>query len=320
MEMVMLKRNKVVLVGAGGVGSSFAYALTIDNSLVHELVIIDVAQDKAKGEVMDLNHGQMFLKKNIKIEFGSYDDCSDADIVVITAGLNQKPGETRLDLVGKNTKIFKEIVTSIVSSGFDGIFVIASNPVDIMTYVTMKYSNFPTCKVIGTGTTLDTSRLRYFLAERLNVNTQNIHSYIMGEHGDSSFATWDETKIAMKSLSEYIADGTILESELDEIHNNVVNAAYEVIKLKGSTYYAIGLGIKRIVNAIIGDQNLILPISSYINGQYGDSIKDIYIGAPAVVCKDGVKEVLDFKISERELKKFQISANQLKSYLDKIEF
>ncbi|AAX17428.1 L-lactate dehydrogenase [Borrelia turicatae] len=316
----MLKRNKVVLVGAGGVGSSFAYALTIDNSLVHELIIIDLAQDKAKGEVMDLNHGQMFLEKNIKIEFGNYDDCSDADIVVITAGLNQKPGETRLDLVGKNTKIFKEIVTSVVSSGFSGIFVIASNPVDIMTYVTMKYSNFPTHKVIGTGTTLDTSRLRYFLAERFNVNTQNIHSYIMGEHGDSSFATWDETKIAMKSLSEYLAEGKVSDAELDEMHKNVVNAAYEVIKLKGATYYAIGLGIKKIVNAIISDQNLILPISSYINGQYGNFVKDIYIGAPSVVCKDGIKEVLDFTISDRELEKFKISASQLKSYIDKIEF
>ncbi|QFP42209.1 L-lactate dehydrogenase [Borrelia miyamotoi] len=316
----MLKLNKVVLVGAGGVGSSFAYALTIDNSLVHELVIIDVAQNKAKGEVMDLNHGQMFLEKNIKIRFGSYNDCSDADIIVITAGLNQKPGETRLDLVGKNTKIFKDIVTSVVSSGFSGIFVIASNPVDIMTYVTMKYSNFPTHKVIGTGTILDTSRLRYFLAERLDVNTQNIHSYIMGEHGDSSFATWDETKIAMKPLSEYIAEGKIREEELDEIYKNVVNAAYEVIKLKGATYYAIGLGIKRIVNAIISDQNLILPISSYINGQYSNSIKDVYIGAPSIVCKDGVKEVLDFKISDREIEKFKASANQLKSYIDKIEF
>ncbi|ASQ28918.1 L-lactate dehydrogenase [Borrelia miyamotoi] len=316
----MLKLNKVVLVGAGGVGSSFAYALTIDNSLVHELVIIDVAQNKAKGEVMDLNHGQMFLEKNIKIRFGNYNDCSDADIVVITAGLNQKPGETRLDLVDKNTRIFKEIVTSVVSSGFRGIFVIASNPVDIMTYVTMKYSNFPTHKVIGTGTTLDTSRLRYFLADRLDVNTQNVHSYIMGEHGDSSFATWDETKIAMKPLSEYIAEGKIREEELDKIYKNVVNAAYEVIKLKGATYYAIGLGIKKIVNAIISDQNLILPISSYINGQYSNSIKDIYIGAPSIIYKDGVKEVLDFKISDREIEKFKASANRLKSYIDKIEF
>lgn len=223
-------------------------------------------------------------------------------------------------MVGKNTKIFKEIVTSVVSSGFSGIFVIASNPVDIMTYVTMKYSNFPTHKVIGTGTTLDTSRLRYFLAERFNVNTQNIHSYIMGEHGDSSFATWDETKIAMKSLSEYLAEGKVSDAELDEMHKNVVNAAYEVIKLKGATYYAIGLGIKKIVNAIISDQNLILPISSYINGQYGNFVKDIYIGAPSVVCKDGIKEVLDFTISDRELEKFKISASQLKSYIDKIEF
>ena len=316
----MLKCNKVVLIGAGGVGSSFAYALTIDNSLVHELIIIDVAQEKAKGEVMDLNHGQMFLEKNIKIRFGNYNDCSDADIVVITAGLNQKPGETRLDLVGKNTKIFKDIITSVVASRFNGIFIIASNPVDIMTYVTMKYSNFPIHRVIGTGTTLDTSRLKYFLAERLGVNTQNIHSYIMGEHGDSSFATWDETKIAMKPLSEYIAEGKIREEELDEIHKNVVNAAYEVIKLKGATYYAIGLGIKSIVNAIIGNQNIILPISSYINGQYGNSIKDIYIGAPSVVCRNGVKEVIDFKISDREIKKFEDSANQIKSYIDKIEF
>ncbi|QMU98898.1 L-lactate dehydrogenase [Borrelia sp. A-FGy1] len=316
----MLKCNKVVLVGSGGVGSSFAYALTIDNSLVHELVIIDVAKDKAKGEVMDLNHGQMFLEKNIKIKYGTYVDCSDADIVVITAGLNQKPGETRLDLVGKNTKIFKDIVTSVVSSGFSGIFVVASNPVDIMTYVTMKYSNFPIHRVIGTGTTLDTSRLRYFLSEHFYVNTQNIHSYIMGEHGDSSFATWDETKIAMKPLSEYINEKKIKEEELIEIHSRVVNAAYEVIKLKGATYYAIGLGIKNIVNAIISDQNLILPISSYINGQYGGFIKDIYIGAPSIICKDGVKEVIDFKISDRELEKFKTSANQLKSYIDKIEF
>ncbi|AYE35982.1 L-lactate dehydrogenase [Borrelia turcica IST7] len=316
----MLKCNKVVLVGAGGVGSSFAYALTIDNSLVHELVIIDVAQDKAKGEVMDLNHGQMFLEKNIKIKYGTYGDCSDADIVVITAGLNQKPGETRLDLVGKNTKIFKDIVTSVVSSGFSGIFVVASNPVDIMTYVTMKYSNFPMHRVIGTGTTLDTSRLRYFLSEHFNVNTQNVHSYIMGEHGDSSFATWDETKVAMKPLSEYITEGKIREEELDEMHRRVVNAAYEVIKLKGATYYAIGLGIKNIVNAIVSDQNLILPISSYINGQYGGSVKDIYIGAPSIICKEGVKEVLDFKISDREFEKFRASANQLRSYIDKIEF
>ncbi|UER67298.1 L-lactate dehydrogenase [Borrelia sp. BU AG58] len=316
----MLKCNKVVLVGAGGVGSSFAYALTIDNSLVHELVIIDVAKDKAKGEVMDLNHGQMFLGKNIKISFGTYQDCSDADIVVITAGLNQKVGETRLDLVGKNTKIFKEIVTSIVSSGFSGIFVIASNPVDIMTYVTMKYSGFLVHRVIGTGTTLDTSRLRYFLAERFKVNTQNVHSYVMGEHGDSSFVTWDETKIAMKPLSEYLNEGKIGEEDLDEIHARVVNAAYEVIKLKGATYYAIGLGIKNIVNAIISDQNLILPISSYINGQYKGVAQDIYVGAPSVICKEGVKETLDFNISDREIEKLKASAEQLRGYIDKIEF
>ena len=237
----MIEKRKVVLVGTGFVGMSMAYSL-LNQGGINELVLIDVLKEKAVGEAMDLAHGIPCAPARIDIKAGDYDECKDADIVVITAGLAQKPGQTRLDLAKTNAKIMKDITKSVVDSGFDGIFVIASNPVDLMTYVVQKVSGFPTNKVIGSGTVLDTARLRYLIGEHLHVCSKNVHAYIMGEHGDSSFVPWSHSYVGCKSLINILKQKHEDLSILDKIYTDVQQAAYEIINRKKATYYGIGLG------------------------------------------------------------------------------
>ena len=298
-------KNKVVLVGCGNVGMSYAYALLNQRTNVNELVLIDIDKDRVEGEVMDLNHCLAFAPSKIDIKSGEYSDCGDATLVVIAAGANQKPGETRMDLINKNSKIFKSIVTPIVESGFNGVFLVATNPLDVMTYLTWKYSGFETNKVFGTGTSLDTARLKYLVGSRLNVNPKSVHAYVIGEHGDSEFVPWSSADIALQDI-----DGFIEKDELEHIEKEVKNAAYEIINKKGATYYGIGMTLAMITNAILEDENRVITVSNY------DSENGIYMGTPAVVGREGIKQRIYINLTEEETKKLQNSVDIIKSAVE----
>lgn len=312
----MIEKRKVVLVGTGFVGMSMAYSL-LNQGGINELVLIDVLKEKAIGEAMDLSHGIPCAPSKIDIKAGDYDECKDADIVVITAGLAQKPGQTRLDLAKTNAKIMKDITTNVVQSGFNGIFLIASNPVDLMTYVVKKVSGFPTNKVIGSGTVLDTARLRYLLGEHLEICSKNIHAYIMGEHGDSSFVPWSHSYVGCTHLKHILEQRNEDFSILDTIYNDVQQAAYEIINRKKATYYGIGLGLTKIIKAILNNENEILTVSTYLDGTYGQ--KDIYIGVPSIINRQGIKQILELNLEEDEKSKLNNSCNVLRDMLKEIE-
>ena len=305
----MSEKRKIVLVGTGFVGMSMAYSF-LSTGGIDELVLIDVAKEKAVGEAMDLQHGLPYARGKMDIYAGDYEDCRDASVVVITAGAAQKPEETRLDLTAKNARIMKSVVESIMTSGFDGILVVASNPVDGMTYLAQKVSGVPKERVIGSGTILDTARLRYMMSEYLDVSSSNIHAYIMGEHGDSSFVPWTHAYVGSKSLLELLDEQGKPLSDLHDIYTNVQQAAYEIINRKKATFYGIGLSLNRLVHAILDDENVILTISAYQEGEYGQ--KGLYIGVPAVVNRQGIREVIRLKLNEVDQAKFNASCDTLK--------
>lgn len=300
--------NKVVVIGCGNVGMSYAYALLNQRTNVGELVLIDLDKERVEGEVMDLNHCLAFAPSQINIKAGSYEDCKDAKLVVIAAGANQNPGETRMDLINKNSAIFKNIVTSVTKSGFDGIFLVATNPLDVMTYLTWKYSKFPSSKVLGSGTSLDTSRLRYLIGSKIGVSPKNIHAYVVGEHGDSEFVPWSNANVGLQNIKKFLN-----EEELEEICDEVKNAAYEIINKKGATYYGIGMCLVRITNAILGDENAIITVSSY------DEDNDIYIGIPSILNKDGVKSRIYINLTDDEKNKLQSSVDIIKKAIENID-
>lgn len=304
------KINRVVLIGTGAVGCSYAYSM-INQGVTEELVLIDVNEAKSEGEVMDLNHGIPFAPKPTKVWNGTYQDCQQADLVVITAGLAQKPGETRLDLVVKNTNIFKQIVRNVMESGFNGIFLVATNPVDILTYVTWKESGLPKERVIGSGTTLDSARLRFMLGDYFNVDPRSVHALIIGEHGDTELPVWSHSTIGIERLDDFLErKGEFTKEHMDNIFVNVRDAAYHIIERKGATYYGIGMSLVRITKAILNNENSVLPISVYLNGEYGQS--DVYIGAPAIINRDGVREVIEVHLNEKEKEQFTHSVKVLK--------
>ena len=299
--------RKVVLVGTGMVGMSFAYS-ALNQSICDELVLIDLNEVRARGEAMDLNHGLAFSNSSMKIYFGDYSDCADADIVVICAGVNQKEGETRLQLLQRNYKVFESIVPSVVSSGFDGIFLVATNPVDIMTRITYELSGFNSAKVLGTGTTLDTARLRYLLGEYFNVDPRHMHAYVIGEHGDSEFVPWSQAIMAVKpvySLIEKYPDRFKID-DLCRIEHEVRTAAYEIIKAKGSTYYGIGMAICRIVRAVFHNENSVFTTSVRLRGQYGLR-KEVFIGNPCIINSGGASRILELTLTDEELEKLKTS-------------
>lgn len=309
----MVERRKIVLVGTGFVGMSMAYSL-LNQGGVNELVLIDVVKEKAEGEAMDLSHGMPFAPSKMDIRAGDYSDCRDANIVVITAGLNQKPGQTRLELAKANAKIMKDITQQVVNSGFKGTFVIASNPVDLMTYVVYKVSGFPKEKVIGSGTVLDTARLRFLIGEYLQVASKNVHAYIMGEHGDSSFVPWEHAYVGCKKLTDVMKEqGKDLE-DLDKIYEGVQQAAYEIINKKKATYYGIGIALTRLIKAILGDENAIMPISMYQNGEYGHS--GMFIGVPAIINRNGIKEMVKLNLDSKGQEKFDYSCKVLNKMIE----
>ena len=308
-----IKKRKIMLVGTGFVGMSFAYSMLSEKG-IDELVLVDVNEDKAKGEQMDLNDGLVYADTKMKISAGTYADAADTNIVVLTAGAAQKPGQTRLDLVKINANITKGVCKALKENNFNGILVVANNPVDIMTYVAWKESGLPKNHVIGSGTVLDTARLRHALSERLGFADSNIHAYIMGEHGDSSFVPWIHSYIGCKNLLEYLDENNISLSELQEIYIDVRDKAYKIIELKRATYYGIGLALKRIVSCILNNERVILPVSAYQNGEYGK--EGYFIGTPSVVGSNGVEQVIRLHLNENDQQRFDHSFDTLKNTIE----
>lgn len=299
--------NKVIIIGCGNVGMSYAYALLNQSTSVNELVLIDLDKERIIGEVMDLNHCLAFAPSKIDIKAGNYEDCKNAKIVVIAAGANQDIGETRMDLIYKNAKIFKSIVDKVMESGFNGIFIVATNPLDVMTYLTYKYSKLQPNKVIGTGTSLDTSRLRYMLGEKLNINPKNMHAYVIGEHGDSEFVLWSKALVGTENIKKFIS-----QTDMDNIESNVRNAAYEIINRKGATYYGIGMCLVRITNSILNNENSIITVSTY------DENNDVYVGLPAIINKNGADKKIYVELDEEEKIKLQKSIDLIKEAIEKV--
>ncbi|SEK98399.1 L-lactate dehydrogenase [Carnobacterium iners] len=301
--------QKVIIVGDGAVGSSYAFSLVTQN-IAQEIGIIDIDTKKAEGDAMDLSHALAFTSPK-KIYAATYEDCSDADIVVITAGAAQKPGETRLDLVQKNLKIFKGIVGSIMGNGFDGIIIVATNPVDILTYATWKFSGLPQHRIIGSGTSLDSARFRQAIADLTGVDSRNVHGYILGEHGDTEFPVWSHANVAGLQIYEWIKDNPgVDEQALVDMFFKVRDAAYDIIERKGATFYGIAVSLTRITKAILSDENAILPLSVYLDGEYNQ--KDIFIGAPAIINRQGVKSVIQIPLNDSEQEKMNHSADTLR--------
>lgn len=300
--------NKVVIIGCGNVGMSYAYALLNQRTYVNELVLIDLNQDRIIGEMMDLNHCLAFAPSKIQIKVGNYEDCKDAKIVCIAAGANQNPGETRMNLINKNSKIFKSIVENVMVNGFDGIFLVATNPLDVMTYLTYKYSNLPSSRIIGSGTTLDTSRLRYLISEKININPKNIHAYVIGEHGDSEFVPWSNANVGLQNIKQFLS-----QEELDRIYYEVKNAAYEIINRKGATYYGIGMCLVHITNAILGDEKTIMTVSGY------DEENDVFVGLPYVIDKTGIRDKVYIELTEGETRQLQSSIDIIKEAINNIQ-
>ena len=307
--------KKVAIVGVGMVGMSFAYAM-LNQNICDELCLIDINKERAEGEAMDLSHGLPFAPSSMKIYSGSYEDCTDMDLIVICAGVPQLEGESRRDLLQKNYKVFKTIVKPIVENGFKGLFLVASNPVDVMTKVVLDLSGFPPERVIGSGTSLDTARLRYMIGDYFKVNPRNVHAYVMGEHGDSEFVAWSSAMISVLPIKKLESHTDKIMSELNEIAVNVRDSAYKIIKAKKATYYGIGMVLARLTRAILNDENSIFTISAFLKGEYSE--KDLYIGVPALINREGVKKILEIPLDDDEKKKFKESANVIREMLDEI--
>lgn len=268
--------KKVAIIGGGMVGMSFAYSL-LNQNICDELCLIDIKKERIHGEAADLSHGLPFAPSSMKIYSGEYQDCSDMDLVVICAGVPQLDGETRRDLLQKNYKVFKSIVQPVIESGFSGVFLVAGNPVDVMTKVVYELSGFPSGRVLGSGTTLDSARLRYMMSDYFHVNPRNVHAYVIGEHGDSEFVAWSNAMISVLPISRLERGNEQMMADLKHIAVEVRESAYEIIKAKGATYYGIGMVLARLTRAILNDENSVFTVSSYLKGEYGE--RGIYRGA-----------------------------------------
>ncbi len=309
--------QKIIIIGAGFVGMSYAYAL-INQGIGQMIVLIDINHAKAEGEAMDLNHGLSFSPKRMHIKAGTYADCTDADLVVIAAGVNQKQGESRLMLLKRNAVIMKAIVKDVMANNFKGIFLIATNPVDVLTHIVWKTSGLPSSRVIGSGTSLDTARLRFELAKKIDVNVSNIHAYILGEHGDSEFACWSHAFVGVKPLQDVMKTlGTISQQDLDTIYLNVKNAALNIIERKQASYYGIGMVLAYITKAILDDEKRIIPLSVLHEGLY--PIDPVYIGLPAVVDRTGIHHVVYLPLNDKELMSLKHSASLLYQLMNQLD-
>lgn len=308
------EKEKIILIGAGDVGSSYAFALVAQN-IGRELGIIDLNTGKSEGDALDLSDGLAFTSPK-KIYAATYADCHDADLIVITAGAAQKDNETRLDLINKNLKITKEIVDNIMRSGFDGIFLVASNPVDILTYAVWKFSGLPSNRVIGSGTSLDSARFRRSLAQITDVDARDVHAYIIGEHGDTQFPVWSHANIGGLQIYEWVKKHPeVTEERLIDLVTGVRDAAYKIIERKGSTHYGIAIALARITKAIFDDENAILPLSVYMDGTYG--LEELYIGSPAVINREGIRNVIEIPLNDLEKQKMVESAKTISEMQEK---
>ena len=312
----MVNLRKAAVIGCGFVGSASAFAL-MQSGLFSELVLVDVDHERAEGEALDIGHG-MPLAKPMQIYAGDYDDAADAAVIIVTAGASQKPGETRLDLVKKNVNIFKSIMPEFAKRNCKGVMLIVANPVDILTYVAAKYSGMPVNRVIGSGTVLDTARLKYLLSEHLSVDSRSIHAYIIGEHGDSEFAAWSSANVSGVPLYDFckMRGHTHFQEASQEIEANVRNSAYEIIKRKHATYYGIAMAVKRICEAIIRDEKSVLPVSSVMKDVYG--VEDVALSMPAIVGKDGVEDLVPVRLDVSEQRKLRESASVLREVINEV--
>ncbi|WP_422656745.1 L-lactate dehydrogenase [Paenibacillus sp. EC2-1] len=301
MSSATFKPSRIVIVGTGAVGTTTAYTLLL-RKRVSEIVLIDVNHDKAVGEALDMNHGLPFIG-GVKVWAGDYSDCTGADIIIVTAGASQKPGETRIDLLKKNAAIFNDIVQNITKYNKEGILLIATNPVDILAYITQKVSGFPVNRVIGSGTLLDSARFRYLIGKNKNIDPRSIHANVIGEHGDSEVPVWSLAHVAGVDLE-------MSEEDKKEISSNTINAAYEIINAKGATFYAIALALDRIVTAIMQNEGAVLTVSTLLQDYCG--VSDVYLGVPCVVDRTGVRQVLDIELTQTETQMFQESAEKMK--------
>ena len=308
--------RKGVIVGTGFVGTGIAYSI-LNQNILNEMVLVDLNEDKAEGEARDLFDGVSYTQGNCRVKSGNYSECKDADVVVVTAGINQKPGQTRLELVDTNAKIMKSIIKEVMASGFDGVLVIASNPVDVLTYIAWQASGLPRNRVVGTGTSLDSTRLRMQIANKLNVDPHSVDAYIIGEHGDSETAVWSHATVGGKPVMDIVKDGEgLTEADLEEMYVAVRDAAYYIIDRKGYTNFGIGLSTARVVKAILNNEHAILPVSAYFDGEYG--LNDIYTGIPAIVTEEGVERIIELNITEAEKAQLHKSASELKAVLDTV--
>ena len=306
--------NKIVLIGAGDVGIAYAFAL-INQGVCDELAIIDIDEKKTAGNVMDLNHGVVWASSPTNVKVGTYDDCADAAMVVVCAGAAQKPGETRLQLVDTNIKILNSIIGDVMRHNFDGIFLIASNPVDILTYATWKISGLPKERVIGSGTVLDSARFRSMLGDMYDVAPSSIHAYIIGEHGDSELPVLSSSTVGGVSMRKKLEKDPELHGRLEKVFEETRDAAYTIIDAKGSTSFGIGMGLARITRAVLQNQNVVLPVSAYLQGEYGED--DIYIGTPALVNRGGIHRVVELELDDHEAEQMKASVAQLREIKDR---
>ena len=309
-------KSKVVVVGAGKVGASVAYTIMMNN-LTSEIVLVDVDRGRARGEALDISHGIAYFKQ-LTIRDGDFEDCADADVIVITAGIPRQPGQTRIDLARTNIGVTRDIVRRIMEYAANPLFVVISNPVDVLTYVVQKESGLPANRVIGSGTTLDTGRFRYLLSQHCKVDVRNVHAYIIGEHGDSEVPVWSRASIASKPFDEYCEDcpRRCLKINRQQIFEQTRDAGAEIIKLKGATFYGIALAATRIVGAIMGDENSVLTVSSVLDGNYG--ISDVALSLPCIVNRNGIDRYLNIRMSDEELQQLGESSDKLKSVLDEV--
>ena len=313
----MINIQKAAIIGCGIVGTSIAFSL-VQKGIFSELVLIDVNKKKAEGEAMDLSHGLPFTKP-MEIKAGDYEDLSDCAMIIITAGANQKPGETRLDLVHKNVEIYKSMIPKIVEKNQEATLLIVSNPVDIMTYVAFKLSGFPSRRVIGSGTVLDTARLKYLLSRHLDVDSRSIHAFIIGEHGDSEQAVWSAANVSGIPLNHFCELRGYFDhmDSMDRIYQSVRDSAYEIIEKKGATYYGVAMAVCRIAESVIRNEHSIMPISVYLDGLYG--LHDICLSIPTVVGQEGAEKVLDIPLDLMEMGKLVYSAEELKKIIGELK-
>lgn len=313
----MMNLRKVAVIGCGFVGSSIAFSL-MQRGIYSEMVLIDANHAKAEGEAMDLGHGLPYTA-SMDIYAGDYKDVADCSLIIITAGANQKPGETRLDLIEKNVGILKTIIPQITATGFEGILMMVANPVDVLTYAALKISGYPKERVFGSGTVLDTARLKYLLGKHLDVDSRSVHATIIGEHGDSELPVWSAANVSGIELNHFceLRGHYNHEASMEKLYEDVRDSAYAIIERKGATYYGIAMAVARIAECIVKNEHAVLPVSAVLEGEYG--LSGLALSIPSVVGKNGIEKVLEIPLDEKESKALQDSAAQLKAVIDSLD-